>query len=239
MRVVELRDERQGLEAFIVVDHDQFPVSAGGTRMLPDVDVHEVARLARAMTWKFAACRAPYAGAKAGIRFAGGDRAAVLAAYKRALEPYSDVFLTGPDMGTFPGDFLDGGEDPVPLWARTHEGSDGRLAAGHGVKAAAEAGLRYRAARSRGSRRDRGPRKGGCGTARACVRAGARLVGVSTVHGSWLTRKDSTSRSSSRWVSVTAIGSSSTGRGSRARARRFSNSTATCSCPALGRLDHV
>jgi glutamate dehydrogenase (NAD(P)+) len=185
VRVVELRDERQGLEAFIVVDHDEFPVSAGGTRMLPDVDVHEVARLARAMTWKFAACRVPYAGAKAGIRFAGGDRAAVLAAYKRALEPYSDVFVTGPDMGTFPADFLDGGEDPVPLWARTHEGLGmDDLATGHGVKAAAEAALRHMGRPLEGAAvAIEGFGKVGAGTARACVRAGARLVGVSTVHG--------------------------------------------------------
>ena len=72
MRVIELRDDRRGLEAFVVVDHDVFSVAAGGTRMLPDVDVGEVARLARAMTWKFAFWRVPYAGAKAGLRFAGG-----------------------------------------------------------------------------------------------------------------------------------------------------------------------
>ena len=29
------RDERHGLEAFVVVDHHQFPMAAGGTRMLP------------------------------------------------------------------------------------------------------------------------------------------------------------------------------------------------------------
>ena len=55
--------------------------------MLPDVDVGEVAHLARAMTWKLAACRSPYAGAKAGIRFTGGDRAALVESYKRALRP--------------------------------------------------------------------------------------------------------------------------------------------------------
>src|SRR3954454_4084531 len=43
VRVIELRDDSHGLEAFVVVDHDQFPVSAGGTRMLPDVSVDEVA----------------------------------------------------------------------------------------------------------------------------------------------------------------------------------------------------
>jgi glutamate dehydrogenase (NAD(P)+) len=85
VRRIELRDEAAGLDALIVIDHDLFPVSAGGTRMLPDVDASEVARLARAMTWKFAVCGVRYAGAKAGIRFEGGDRNAVLAAYRRAL----------------------------------------------------------------------------------------------------------------------------------------------------------
>src|SRR5579859_1195599 len=108
MRLIDLTDASSGLTAFVVIDHDLFPVSAGGTRMLPDVDVREIARLARAMTWKFAALHVPYAGAKAGIRFNGGDRAAALLAFKRALEPYRETFLAGPDMGTAPEDFLEG-----------------------------------------------------------------------------------------------------------------------------------
>jgi glutamate dehydrogenase (NAD(P)+) len=185
VRVIELRDDRSGLEAFIVVDHELFPVSAGGTRMLPDVDVHEVARLARAMTWKFAACRVPYAGAKAGIAFAGGDRAAVLAAYRRALEPYRDIFLTGLDMGTFPGDFLDEEEGPLPLWAQSHEGLGmDDLATGHGVKAAAETALAHLGRTLEGAAvAVEGFGKVGAGTARACVRAKARLVAVSTLDG--------------------------------------------------------
>jgi glutamate dehydrogenase (NAD(P)+) len=185
VRVIEFRDDSQGLDAFVVIDHDLFPMSAGGTRMLADVDVPEVARLARAMTWKFAACRVPYAGAKAGVRFAGGDRAAVLAAYKRALEPHRDRFLTGPDMGTAPADFLDGTEDPLPLWAQSHEGLDmDDLATGCGVKAAAEAALAHlgRSLEGAGIALE-GFGKVGAGTARACVRAGARIVGVSTVDG--------------------------------------------------------
>jgi len=185
VRVIELRDVRSGLEAFVVIDHELFPVSAGGTRMLPDVDVREVARLARAMTWKFAACRLPYAGAKAGLRSAGGDRAALLAAYMRALEPYRDIFLTGPDMGTFPADFLDGSEDPVPLWGRSHEGLGmDDLATGHGVKAAAEAALAHLGRTLEGATVVvEGFGKVGAGTARACARAGARVLGVSTVEG--------------------------------------------------------
>ena len=185
MRVIELRDERHGLEAFVVVDHDQFPIAAGGTRMLPDVNIDEVARLARAMTWKFAVWRVPYAGAKAGVRFAGGARDEVLAAYRRALEPYSEVFRTGPDMGTFPADFAEGLEGPPPMWAQSHEGVDmDDLATGHGVKAAAEAALVHRGrALSGAAIAIEGFGKVGAGMALASVRAGARIVGVSTVDG--------------------------------------------------------
>jgi glutamate dehydrogenase (NAD(P)+) len=185
VRVIELRDERLGLEAFVVIDHQQFPVAAGGTRMLPDVDVEEVARLARAMTWKFAAFAIPLAGAKAGIRFNGGDRDAVLAAYRRAIEPYRERFLTGPDMGTSPDDFVDGNGGPLPLWAQRHDGLGmDDLATGHGVKAAAEAGLAHLGRALAGATvAIEGFGKVGAGMARACARAGARVVGVSTLGG--------------------------------------------------------
>jgi glutamate dehydrogenase (NAD(P)+) len=185
MRVIELRDDADGLEAFVVVDHDLFPVSAGGTRMLPDVDVGEVARLARAMTWKFAASRVPYAGAKAGVRFEAGDRAAIVAAYRRAIEPYRDAFLTGPDMGTVPSDFLDGEEDPLPHWARVHDGLGmDDLATGHGIKAAAEAALAHLGRTLEGATvAIEGFGKVGGGAARAFSWAGARVVAVSTVAG--------------------------------------------------------
>jgi glutamate dehydrogenase (NAD(P)+) len=184
MRVIDLRADDLSVDAFVVIDHELFPMAAGGTRMLPDVDRPEVGRLARAMTWKFAVCGMPLAGAKAGIRFAGGDRAGVLAAYRRALEPYRDAFLTGPDMGTEPADFLDEG-DAVPLWARSHEGLGmDDLATGQGVKAAAGAALaRLGRGLDGAAVAIEGFGKVGAGTARACARAGARIVGVSTVHG--------------------------------------------------------
>ena len=185
MRRIELRDEAAGLDAVIVIDHDLFPVSAGGTRMLADVDVREVARLARAMTWKFAVCGVRYAGAKAGIRFAAGDRAAVLAAYRRALAPFRDIFLTGPDMGTQPADFVTPDLEGMPLWAQSHEGLGmDDLATGHGVKAAAEAALAHLGRGLEGATiAIEGFGKVGAGTARACARAGARVVAISTVHG--------------------------------------------------------
>jgi glutamate dehydrogenase (NAD(P)+) len=184
--VLELRDESVGLDAVVVIDHELFPVSAGGTRMLPDVDSAEVARLARAMTWKFAACRVGYAGAKAGVRFSGGDRDAVLAAYKRALEPYSESFLTGPDMGTRPADFVeDEHAAELPLWAKSHEGLDlDDLATGAGVAGAAEAALAHVGRTLAGATVViEGFGKVGAGTARACARAGASVIAISTVAG--------------------------------------------------------
>jgi glutamate dehydrogenase (NAD(P)+) len=185
VRTIELRDEEVGLDAVVVIDHDLFPVSAGGTRMLPDVDAVEVARLARAMTWKFAACRVRYAGAKAGLRFSRGDREAVLSAYKQALEPYGDVFLTGPDMGTRPADFVEDGDGDLPLWAKSHEGMDlDDLATGAGVRGAAEAALAHVGKVIDGATVViEGFGKVGAGTARACARAGAKIVAVSTIHG--------------------------------------------------------
>ena len=184
-RIIELRDEEAGLDAVVVVDHELFPVSAGGTRMIPDVDAGEVARLARAMTWKFASCRVPYAGAKAGVRFAGGDRAVVLAAYLRALEPLKETFLTGPDMGTYPADFVEDPDAELPLWAQSYQGMGmDDLATGHGVKAAAEAALGHLGRSLDGATvAIEGFGKVGAGTALACVQGGASVVGVSTVEG--------------------------------------------------------
>jgi glutamate dehydrogenase (NAD(P)+) len=186
-RVIEVVDPAVGLDAVVVIDHELFGTSAGGTRMLPDVTTDEVAGLARAMTWKLAVCGVPYAGAKAGIRFAGGDRAAVLGAFLDRVREWRDFFLTGPDMGTHPEDFLalepEGG--PPPVWARTHEGMGmDDLAVGYGIKGAATAALERLGRPFEGaSIAIEGFGKVGAGTARACAESGARVVAVSTVDG--------------------------------------------------------
>ena len=186
-RVIEIVEPAVGLDAVVVIDHELFPTSAGGTRMVPDVTADEVAWLARAMTWKLAVCGVPYSGAKAGIRFGGGDRAAVLGAYLERAREWRDFFLTGPDMGTHPEDFLllepDG--SPMPVWARTHEGMGmDDLAVGHGIKGAAGVALEQLGRPLEGaSMAIEGFGKAGSGTARACARAGARVIAVSTIEG--------------------------------------------------------
>ena len=47
--------ELGSVPGFVVFDLPGVPVSAGGTRLAPDVSAAEVALLARAMTYKFAA----------------------------------------------------------------------------------------------------------------------------------------------------------------------------------------
>ena len=185
-RVLDVEEPSVGLAAVVVIDHELFPKAAGGTRMVPDVTVEEVARLARAMTWKFAVCGVPYAGAKAGVRFAGGDRETVLSAFLERVAEWSDFFLTGPDMGTDPDDFLRfaDGPDP-PMWARRFEGMGmDDLAVGHGIRGAAEVALaRLGRSLAGASVAIEGFGKAGAGTARAFARAGTRVVGVSTLAG--------------------------------------------------------
>ena len=186
-RVIEVVEPSVGLDAVVVIDHELFATAVGGTRMVPDVTSDEVAHLARAMTWKLAVCGVSYAGAKAGIRFSGGDRAAVLGAFLDRVREWQDFFLTGPDIGTHPEDFLalepEGG--PTPVWGRTYEGLGmDDLAVGYGIKGAAAVALERLGRPFEGARLAiEGFGKAGAGTARACGDAGARVVAVSTVEG--------------------------------------------------------
>lgn len=101
--VVLLRDPRAGHEAVVVVDHTGAGPAIGGVRMAADVTVEEVARLARAMTWKNAAAGLAHGGAKAGIV---ADPAQPLDAKEQVVRWFAHAirdladYIPGPDMGT-------------------------------------------------------------------------------------------------------------------------------------------
>src|SRR6266576_805427 len=102
--------ELGSVPGFVVFDLPGAPLSAGGTRLAPDVSVAEVSVLARSMTYKFAALGEPVGGAKAGVRGNPADRAgkaALMARFCAEVRPLTDAgrFLTGPDMGTAEEDF--------------------------------------------------------------------------------------------------------------------------------------
>jgi hypothetical protein len=66
-KVVLIRDPGAQLEAIVVVDNVACGPAIGGVRIARDVSLEEVARLARAMTFKNAAAGLPHGGGKAGI----------------------------------------------------------------------------------------------------------------------------------------------------------------------------
>ncbi len=185
--------ELGSVPGYLVFDLPGAPVSAGGTRLVPDVSVAEVALLARAMTYKFAALGEQIGGAKAGVRGDPADRAAkaaLMARFCAEVGPLVDAgrFLTGPDMGTAEEDFAPLRERrAAPTAVRSVVGGVPfeDLLTGYGVAVAAETAL------SAGwgwgwdgrSAAIEGFGKVGGGVAREVIRRGGRVAAVSTVAG--------------------------------------------------------
>ena len=101
-KVVAVADPKTGMRGALVIDNTARGIGKGGTRMSPTLTITEVARLARVMTWKWAAVDLRFGGAKAGIRFdpASPDKETVLRRFAKALSnevPAEYVF--GLDMG--------------------------------------------------------------------------------------------------------------------------------------------
>jgi glutamate dehydrogenase (NAD(P)+) len=185
--------ELGSVPGFVVFDLPGAPLSAGGTRLAPDVSLAEVALLARAMTYKFAVLGARVGGAKAGVRGNPADRAGkaeLMARFCAEVRPLTDGgrFLTGPDMGTAEEDF-------APL--REHRAAPAAIRSvvggipfedvltGYGVAVAAEAALGAEWGWGWESRSVavEGFGKAGGGVAREVTRRGGRVVAVSTVAG--------------------------------------------------------
>lgn len=101
-KIVVVSNRRTRMKGVLVIDNTSRGVGKGGTRMSPGVTVEEVSRLARVMTWKWAASDLFHGGAKAGITYdpRSNDKEAVLRSFARALSnevPKEYVF--GLDMG--------------------------------------------------------------------------------------------------------------------------------------------
>ena len=185
--------ELGSVPGFVVFDLPGAPVAAGGTRLAPDVTVAEVALLARAMTYKFAALGDQVGGAKAGLLGEPGDRAAragLMARYCAEIRPLTDSgrFLTGPDMGTSEEDFgplRERRAAPAAIAAVVGGVPFEDLLTGYGVAVAAETALH--AAHGGGwegrSAAIEGFGKVGGGVAREVASRGGRVAAVSTLAG--------------------------------------------------------
>lgn len=101
-KIVCVSDNRTGMRGVLVIDNTARGMGKGGTRMQPGVTVEQIARLARVMTWKWAAVDLFFGGAKAGIRFdpSSADKEQVLRAFARALRrEVPGEYVFGLDMG--------------------------------------------------------------------------------------------------------------------------------------------
>lgn len=101
-KVVCVSDRRTGMRGVLVIDNTARGTGKGGTRMSPTLTVSEVMRLARTMTWKWAAVDLFHGGAKAGLLGdpQGPDKEKQLRAFARALaNEVPGEYVFGLDMG--------------------------------------------------------------------------------------------------------------------------------------------
>jgi glutamate dehydrogenase (NAD(P)+) len=101
-KVLWIRQPGVDLEAILVVDNVACGPSIGGIRMAADITAGEVARLARAMTFKNAAAGLPHGGGKAGIlgdpSASIGRKEQLVRAFAHAIRDVTE-YIPGPDMG--------------------------------------------------------------------------------------------------------------------------------------------
>lgn len=104
--IFEVYDYRTGLKGVTVIDSTALGPGKGGIRMTPTVNVEEVFRLARTMTWKNALAELPFGGAKSGIiadvkNISREKKKQLIQAFARALKPISPSrYIAGPDVNT-------------------------------------------------------------------------------------------------------------------------------------------
>jgi len=104
--VLTVHNPKVGLRGFLVIDNTALGPGKGGIRLTKTVTLDEVAKLARAMTWKCAMAELPFGGAKGGI-VADSDfltkerKAELIKAYAEKLKGIVPMrYVAGPDMNT-------------------------------------------------------------------------------------------------------------------------------------------
>jgi len=105
-KVLQVYDPRSGMRGILVIDNTALGPGKGGIRMTPTVDLEEVFRLARTMTWKCALTELPFGGAKSGIiadpkRLSKEEKLNLVRAFAMALKPLSpSEYIAAPDINT-------------------------------------------------------------------------------------------------------------------------------------------
>jgi len=188
-------DPEINIRGVTVIDTTVFGTSDGGTRMLQDITVEEMAELARSMTYKFASFDIPIGGAKCGIwanpKIVGTERESIFKAFGRAIRPLLSsrvLFSTGTDMGTYYEDLKTAFRASGRVSLGREPQIDGDpvtdLATGFGVTVAAQEACRFLNINfEESSVAIEGFGKVGGSVLRSMVKLGANVVAVSTING--------------------------------------------------------
>ena len=105
-KILEVYDPKSGMKGVVVIDNTARGPGKGGIRMTSTVDVAEVFRLARTMTWKCAFADLPFGGAKSGIIFdpkthTKEKKKEIVEAFARALRSVCpSMYIAAPDVST-------------------------------------------------------------------------------------------------------------------------------------------
>ena len=104
-KIVEMYDPATGMRGFTVIDNTALGPAKGGIRMTSTVDIKEVFRLARAMTFKNALADLPFGGGKSGIIFNketdSEKKEKFVQSFARALRSLVPAeYIAGPDINT-------------------------------------------------------------------------------------------------------------------------------------------
>ncbi|MFD8495242.1 Glu/Leu/Phe/Val dehydrogenase [Amycolatopsis sp. NPDC059657] len=193
-KIVCVSDTKTGMRGVLVIDNTARGSGKGGVRMSPDVSVNEIARLARVMTWKWAAVDLFHGGAKAGIAGDpnGQDKERVLRAFARKLaDQIPSQYVAGLDMGLTERDAAiiqdELGDRGAAVGVPEELGGvpyDKLGVTGHGVAESADAAL-FRIGRSSSGARVsiQGFGAVGAAAARRLHELGAQVVALSTADG--------------------------------------------------------
>lgn len=185
-------DPDSDFHGFVVIDSFVSGRGTGGIRYTETVNLDEVARLAREMTFKFAFLRLPSGGAKAGLVAAPGlpaeSRANLFSKFGEAIGDLirEGKYVGGLDMGTGPADIeaiMSGAGAPVSQSSRKSE-IDSNFFTALTVFVTAQALLEARGRRLQNtSVLLEGLGKVGGHLLRLLGSAGAKIVGISTLAG--------------------------------------------------------
>lgn len=194
-KVVCVADSRTGMRGVLVIDNTARGTGKGGTRMSPSVTVTEIARLARVMTWKWAAVDLFHGGAKAGINAdpTSPDKERIVRAFARKLaDQIPASYVAGLDMGMSEQDAAiiqdELGDRGTAVGVPEELGGvpyDQLGVTGHGVAESVEAALAHRGRQVQGARiAFQGFGAVGTAAARRLHARGAQVVALSTMDGS-------------------------------------------------------